>query len=40
MEASEEDSMLCQDSTEQEAMVCYMEENMKVCQLEGQDSGH
>jgi hypothetical protein len=41
MEASEEVSMLYQDSMEQEAMVCFMEEdNMQVCQLEGQDSGH
>ena len=40
MEALEEDSMY-QDSMEQEAMVCFMEEdNMQVCQLEGQDSGH
>ena len=41
MEASEEVSMLCQDSMEQEPMVCYMEEdNMLVCKLEGQDSRH
>ena len=41
MEASEEVNMLYQDSMEQEVMVCYMEEdNMLVCQLEGQDSGH